>query len=103
MKARKLGITTPVLYDVELEASTITMERVAGCSVKQLLLQGTTQAGEHAIKRAHRPVIASPQARNTSTKAKAEPKPPKAAPEPAKAAPKQYQSRSCLSGYQLGR
>ena len=46
LKARKLGISTPVLYDVELEASTIYMEKVAGCSVKELLIRGMTEAGQ---------------------------------------------------------
>lgn len=48
LKARKLGISTPVLYDVELEACTLYLERVPGCSVKELLLKGTSQAGTPA-------------------------------------------------------
>ena len=45
LKARKLGILTPVLCDVELEASTIYMESVAGFSVKELLKKGMSQSG----------------------------------------------------------
>ena len=40
MRARKLGVPTPVLYFVEHEASTIYMELVQGCSVKAALLEG---------------------------------------------------------------
>lgn len=40
MRARKLGVSTPVLYFVEHEASTIYMELVQGCSVKAALLEG---------------------------------------------------------------
>ncbi|KAK9811170.1 hypothetical protein WJX73_007976 [Symbiochloris irregularis] len=51
LKARKLGIPTPVLYDVELEASTIYMERIAGCSVKELLKKGMSPADRHSLGR----------------------------------------------------
>jgi tRNA A-37 threonylcarbamoyl transferase component Bud32 len=40
VRARKLGVPTPVLYFVEHEASTIYMELVQGCSVKAALLEG---------------------------------------------------------------
>ena len=47
LKARKLGISTPVLFDVELEAGTIYMERVDGSSIKALLKQGLPPAGSN--------------------------------------------------------
>lgn len=40
VKARKLGVPTPVLYFVEHEASAIYMEFVQGCSVKAALHEG---------------------------------------------------------------
>lgn len=46
LKARKLGIDTPALYDVELEASTIYLEHVAGSPIKDLLREGLSKAGE---------------------------------------------------------
>lgn len=40
VRARKLGVPTPVLYLVEHEASAIYMEMVQGCSVKAALHKG---------------------------------------------------------------
>jgi tRNA A-37 threonylcarbamoyl transferase component Bud32 len=44
LKARKLGVRTPVVYYVEHEASTIYMEKVLGTSLKDLLLQSQLSA-----------------------------------------------------------
>ncbi len=44
VKARKLGVRTPVVYYVEHEASTIYMEKVLGTSLKDLLLQSQLTA-----------------------------------------------------------
>jgi TP53 regulating kinase and related kinases len=38
VKARKLGVRTPVVYYVEFEANAIYMEKVHGTSLKDLLL-----------------------------------------------------------------
>ena len=40
LRARKSGVLTPVIYSVEHEAATIYMERIAGASVRDLLLSG---------------------------------------------------------------
>lgn len=46
-KARKLGVLTPTLYAVDPAASTLTLERVEGRSLKDLLLAETlTHEGE---------------------------------------------------------
>ncbi len=44
LRARKLGVPTPVLYLVEHEASSVYMERVEGCSVKAALHEGALTA-----------------------------------------------------------
>ncbi len=46
VKARKLGVVTPLVYYVESEASSIYMERVAGRSVKEVLLAGGLDDGQ---------------------------------------------------------
>ncbi|EIE22357.1 kinase-like protein [Coccomyxa subellipsoidea C-169] len=52
LRARKLGVPTPVLYFVEHEASAIYMELVQGCSVKAALLEGKLSEEErHALLR----------------------------------------------------
>ncbi len=43
-RARKLGVLTPVPYFVELETSSIYMEKVDGVSVKHALLNGQLDA-----------------------------------------------------------
>jgi TP53 regulating kinase-like protein len=45
LRARKLGLPTPALYSVDPEAGCITMERVAGASLKTLLLEGALAPG----------------------------------------------------------
>lgn len=40
LRARKAGILTPVVYNVQHEAATIFMERVDGVTVKEALLSG---------------------------------------------------------------
>lgn len=41
MRARKLGVLTPVLLHVELESSSIYMQQIEGHSIKTLLMQGS--------------------------------------------------------------
>ena len=48
VRARKLGALTPVPYAVDLQGATISMERVAGSTVKALLHSGAL-AGTGAI------------------------------------------------------
>lgn len=43
LRARKLGVPTPVLYHVDHGTNCIYMERIAGHSVKTLLRGGTGQ------------------------------------------------------------
>lgn len=52
VKARKLGVPTPVLYFVEHEASAIYMELIQGCSVKAALHEGKlTEEDRHNLLR----------------------------------------------------
>lgn len=44
VRARKMGVLTPVLFFVEQETSSIYMEKISGQSVKQLLLTGDLDA-----------------------------------------------------------
>lgn len=50
VRARKLGVPTPVLYFVEHEASAIYMELIQGCSVKAALHEGKlTEQGDTCL------------------------------------------------------
>lgn len=46
LRARKSGVLTPVIYNVEHEAATIYMERIDGASVRDLLLSGNLNSDE---------------------------------------------------------
>lgn len=46
VRARRMGLRTPVVYLVEHEAHTIYMEHIAGSSVKALLRAGELSPGE---------------------------------------------------------
>lgn len=48
VKARKLGVRTPTLYAVDLPRRTLTMERISGTSMKDLLLSVT-----HSLRQQH--------------------------------------------------
>ena len=50
LRARKSGVLTPVIYNVEHEAATIYMERIDGASVRDLLLSGNLNSdGDHNL------------------------------------------------------
>ena len=48
LKARKLGVRTPVLYHTDYQRAGIFMEHIAGTTVKQLLHSGSL-AGEGVL------------------------------------------------------
>lgn len=52
IKARKLGIPTPVIYDVDASTACLTMERVAGRTLKAVLQSPTLDAPGTAVWRA---------------------------------------------------
>ncbi len=52
MRARKLGVPTPVLYYVEQETNSIYMEKVEGMSVKAALQSRALD--EQGLPRPHR-------------------------------------------------
>jgi tRNA A-37 threonylcarbamoyl transferase component Bud32 len=52
LRARKLGVPTPVLYNADLESSCIVMENVLGESVKSVLKSRSLEpAGEGWVER----------------------------------------------------
>ena len=54
VRARKLGVLTAVLYAVDVQEASISMERVDGSTVKALLHSSTLQgagAGAYAVDR----------------------------------------------------
>ncbi len=50
LRARKSGVLTPVIYNVEHEAATIYMEHVEGSSVRDLLLSGSLSSAGRMLK-----------------------------------------------------
>ena len=59
LKARKLGILTPVIYFAEHEASTIYMEKLEARTVKEMLMPGVLDPASELLACSHSAIATS--------------------------------------------